>query len=363
MSSTTRSCLLFTGLLCSISFVESAPAADATHEPLPPRISAFTPDAASVVRSGPAYRYSRSGWIVLHIEGTPYERGYQHGQLMAREIVDYIASLAEIKSQKAPEDAWRDMRTLVNAVFLRRYDAEYLEEMKGIADGAAAAGAKFHSRKLDLVDVVAVNSAIEVEFLSSGLDATATGLEGMKFREPPDVQATQEWDEHCSAFAAVGPATADGGIVFGHITMFRLPYVRHFNVWLDIAPSDGHRVIMQSYPGGIMSGLDYYMNDAGLLVAETTIRQTTFDISGLTVASRIRRALQYADNIDRAVEILNDSNNGLFTNEWLLADINTNEIAMFELGTRQSKLWRSGKDEWPGGTKGFYWGCNNAKEL
>lgn len=350
-------------LFCFLLAADRAFAAPPADQPLPPRISAFTPDPASVVRSGPAYRYSRSGWIVLHVEGTPYDRGYQHGELMAREIVEYIESLAEIKSQKAPEDAWRDMRTLVNAVFLRRYDAEYLEEMKGIADGAATAGAKFHGRKLDLVDVVAVNSAIEVEFLSSGLDATATGLEGMKFREPPDVQATQEWDEHCSAFAAVGPATADGGIVFGHITMFRLPYVRHFNVWLDVAPSDGHRVIMQSYPGGIMSGLDYYMNDAGLVVAETTIRQTTFDISGTTVASRIRRALQYADNIDRAVEILSDSNNGLYTNEWLMADVNTNEIAMYELGTRQSKLWRSGKDEWPGGTKGFYWGCNNAKEL
>jgi hypothetical protein len=328
----------------------------------------FTPDPASVVHSGPAYRYPQAGWIVLHIEGAPYERGYQHGQLLAAEIVEYIKALADMKSQEGPNDAWRDMRMLVNALFLRRYDAEYLEEMKGIADGAAAAGAKFHGRKLDLVDIVAVNSAIEVEFLQAGLDAAATGLEGKKFREPPDVQGSDEGDDedvddHCSAFAAVGPATADGGIVFGHITMFKLPFVRHFNVWLDIKPTEGHRVIMQGYPGAIMSGLDYYMNDAGLLVAETTIRQTTFNDDGLTVASRIRRALQYADSIDRAVEILNDSNNGLYTNEWLLADVKTNEVAMFELGTRASKLWRSSKNEWPGGTKGFYWGCNNAKDL
>jgi hypothetical protein len=325
---------------------------------------AFRPDPASVVRSGPAYRYPQAGWIVLHVEGDAYDRGYQHGQLLAAEIVDYMETLADIKSQEGPVDAWRDMRMLVNALFLRRYDAEYLEEMKGIADGAAAAGAKFHGRKLDLIDIVAVNSAIEVEFLQAGLDASATGLEGKKFREPPDVQGDDESDDdHCSAFAAVGPATADGGIVFGHITMFKLPFVRHFNVWLDVQPSKGHRVVMQGYPGAIMSGLDYYMNDAGLLVAETTLKQTIFDADGLTVASRIRRALQYADSIDRAVEILTDANNGLYTNEWLLADIKTNEIAMFELGTRRTKLWRSSKNEWPGGTKGFYWGCNNAKEL
>ncbi len=322
----------------------------------------FTPDPASVVRSGPAYRYPQAGWIVLHVEGAPYERGYQHGQLMAAEIVDYMQTLADIKSEEGPVDAWRDMRMLVNALFLRRYDAEYLEEMKGIADGAAAAGAAFHGRKLDLVDIVAVNSAIEIEFLQAGLDASPTGLEGKSFREPPDVQGSDEADDdHCSAFAAVGPATADGGIVFGHITMFKLPFVRHYNVWLDVQPSEGHRVVMQGYPGAIMSGLDYYMNDAGLLVAETTIKQTNFDAGGQAVASRIRRALQYADSIDRAVEILAGSNNGLYTNEWLLADIKTNEIAMFELGTRQTRLWRSSKNQWPGGTKGFYWGCNNAK--
>src|SRR5436305_4412287 len=83
----------------------------------------------------------------------------------------------------------------------------------------------------------------------------------------------------------------------------------------------------------------------------------------MTVASRIRKALQYADSIDGAVEILSKDNNGLYTNEWLLADIKTNEIAMFELGTHRSKLYRSSKGEWFGGTPGFYWGCNNTKDL
>ena len=36
---------------------------------------------------------------------------------------------------------------------------------------------------------------------------------------------------------------------------------------------------------------------------------------------------------------------------------------MFELGTRRSRLWRSSRNEWFGGTAGFYWGCNNPKDL
>ena len=145
--------------------------------------------------------------------------------------------------------------------------------------------------------------------------------------------------------------------------MYLLYESSFFNVWLDVKSAKGHRVLMQSYPGGIQSGLDYYLNDAGILCAETTIAQTRFDASGLAEASRIRNALQYADSIDKAAAILKEQNNGLYTNEWLLADVKTNEIAMFELGTHKSKLYRSSKNEWYGGTEGFYWGCNNTKDL
>ena len=321
------------------------------------------PDPATVERYGPAYRYPRAGWIVLHVEGSPYERGYQHGRLLAPEIADYIDTLATKRSPKAPADAWRANRVHADVLFLRRFDKEFLEEMKGMADGAAAAGAKFDGRALDLLDLVAVNAEIELDFLEDAMPATPTGLEGKTFREPPDVRATPAPPEHCSAFAANGPATADGKVVIGHITMFSLYFVRHFNVWLDVKPETGHRVLMQTYPGGIQSGMDYYMNDAGLVVAETTLKQTKFDINGQTLASRIRKALQYSDSIDQVVETLKTGNNGLYTNEWLLADTKTNEIAMFELGTHKSKLWRSSKDEWFAGTKGFYWGCNNAKDL
>ena len=346
--------------VCFIAFLSPGSASAAR----PDDSAAKSPvDPATVQRYGPAYRYPRAGWIVIHIEGKPYDRGYQHGRLLAHEIADYIDTLAGKRSAKAPGDAWRANRMAANAIFLRKFDPEYLEEMKGIADGAAAAGAKFDGRAVDFLDVVTVNAEIELDFLDSALDATAHGLESRVFREPPDQVRTPTPPEHCSAFAATGPATADGKIVIGHITMFGQYFVRHFNVWLDIKPEKGHRVLMQTYPGGIQSGMDYYLNDAGLVVAETTIKQTKFDIRGETLASRIRRALQYSETIDQAVEALKKGNNGLYTNEWLLADTKTNEIAMFELGTAKSKLWRSSQDEWVGGTKGFYWGCNNAKDL
>ena len=323
----------------------------------------FRPDPRSVQRWGPAYRYPQAGWTVLHIEGEPYERGVQHGRLLAPEIAAHVRCFAATQTPKAPAEGWKHTRTLVNALFLRRYDREYLEEMKGIADGAAAAGAKFDGRPVDLVDVAALNVWPEIDTLDSALEATATGLEGARWpQDRPKVMPAPK-PMRCSAFAATGPATKDGKVVFGHITMFGLYSAQFYNVWIDVKPSKGHRVFMQSFPGGIQSGQDYYYNDAGLLVTETTIAQTKFDVNGLALASRIRKALQYADSIDAAVDYLKAGNNGLYTNEWLLADVKTNEIAMFELGTHKTRLYRSSKGEWFGGTEGFYWGCNNTKDL
>src|SRR3954451_19118401 len=182
-----------------------------------------SPDPSSVERYGPAYRYPQAGWIVVHVEGDPYDRGYQHGRLLAPEIADYIAILAARRSPESPGDAWPQLRTLVNALFLRRYAPEYLEEMKGIADGAAAAGAKFERRALDFLDVVTLNTEVEVDFLDDALEATPNGLEGRTFREPPEGRPRAPHPDRCSAFAA----TADGSIVFGHITMFSLFMVRH----------------------------------------------------------------------------------------------------------------------------------------
>jgi hypothetical protein len=321
------------------------------------------PDPAAVQRYGSAYRYPQAGWIVLHIEGEPYERGFQHGKLMAQEIAAYLRCFASVLGHEAPSEAWSHTRKLVNALFLRKVNSEYLEEMKGIASGATAAGAKIYGRPIDLVDIVTLNSWMEIETLDEALAALPTGLEGKVFKDAQPRVKPQPRPEHCSAFAATGPATADGKIVFGHITMSGLPAANFSNVWLDIKPAKGHRVLMCAFPGAIQSGMDYYINDAGLLIAETTITQTRFNPQGQSEASRIRQAIQYAATIDEAVAILDKEINGLYTNEWLLGDINTNEIALFEQGTAKTKLHRSSKNEWIGGTTGFYWGCNNTKDL
>jgi hypothetical protein len=319
------------------------------------------PASEAVQTFGPAYRYPAAGWIYLHIEGQPYERGYQHGHLMAREIPEYLARCAAVLGSK---DHWDDYRTTANAIFLRGFDREILEEMRGIADGASDAGARWKDRRIDVLDIAVANTTVEMGELASAVSATPTGLEGMTFDAPPYSDRKRDSvKDHCSAFAATGPATRDGKMVIGHVTWWPLTLAEQTNVMLDIKPASGHRMLIQSYPGGIESGTDWYQNDAGVVLTETTINQTPFNARGTPVAFRARMAIQYSDNIDDVVRILSKQNNGLYTNEWIMGDAKTNEIAIFDLGTNHTKLWRSSKNEWFGGTPGFYWGDNNAKDL
>ena len=108
--------------------------------------------------SAPPTAIPSAGWIYLHIEGKPYERGYQHGHLMAREIPEYLERCA---ADLGSAEQWNEYRTTANALFLRGFDREILEEMRGIAEGAADAGAKWQGRRIDLVDIVVANVTVE----------------------------------------------------------------------------------------------------------------------------------------------------------------------------------------------------------
>lgn len=319
------------------------------------------PPSDAVQTFGPAYRYPAAGWIYLHIEGEPYDRGYQHGHLMAKEIPEYLARCAAILGSR---DHWNDYRTTANALFLRGFNREILEEMRGIADGASDVGARWLGRRIDLLDIVVANTTIEMSELASAVSTTPTGLEELNLFPPPYAgNKPHSAPDHCSAFAATGPATRDGKMVIGHVTWWPLTLAEQTNVLLDIKPTHGHRMLIQSYPGGIESGTDWYQNDAGMVLVETTISQTPFNPRGTPVAFRARMAIQYSDSIDDVVRYLSTQNNGLYTNEWIMGDAKTNQIAIYDLGTEHTRLWRSSKNQWFGDTPGFYWGDNNAKDL
>ncbi|GLH71847.1 hypothetical protein GETHLI_03490 [Geothrix limicola] len=329
-------------------------------------VTAFIP-MQTVRWAGKGFRYEMGGWTFLHIEGAPYARGRQHGELMADEIVRYITKLGVQKNAADPARGWADQRQTADALFFRKYDVEFLEEMKGIADGAAKAGATFKGRAIDLLDIVTLNSAVDMSSLQDGLTHAANPLTGRTFMTGDDELEKGGKGDHCNSFVATKGATKSGRFILTQMFMWNGYTGTEWNVMLDIVPEKGHRLVLQTFAGGIHSGTDWYLNTAGLVMGETTVGQTPFNVDGTPQSNRIRKAAQYAASIDEAAEILFKQNNGLYTNDWTMADTKTDEGACFLLGTEKAKMWRTGTKgkaaDTPGQLQDFIWANNNNRDL
>jgi hypothetical protein len=79
------------------------------------------------------------------------------------------------------------------------------------------------------------------------------------------------------------------------------------------------------------------------MITETTITGFSgFDPAGSPEFYRARKAMQYSSSIDEYVRIMREANNGGYANDWLLGDNKTGEIALFELGLKESSVRRTG---------------------
>ncbi len=280
-------------------------------------------------------RSDHDGWIQLHLEGSPSEIGYQHGYLLADEIDDAFRMFKSFLKGATDKD-WAFYREAADRMFVPKLGDEYRAEMQGIADGLAAKGKHY-----DLTDLTVLNGWMELAWYYVPWLANQAKADSMNNRAPGN----------CSAFIATGSFTKDGKIVMAHNTWVEYVVGERWNVAMDIAPAKGHRISMDAFPGFIHSGDDFAINDAGILITETTITGLkSFNWRGTPEFVRARRAEQYASSIDEFVKLMSEDNNGAYGNTWLVGDLKTNEIAKLDLGLKHQHLWRT--------TDGMYVGAN-----
>ena len=267
---------------------------------------------------GKGYRLDRNGWVYVHIEGQPHERGYQHGYLVAPELADILRSL-EYLTYWNTGMKWEFFVKQAEEQFVPYLDDEFLEEIKGIADGARDAGTE-----ITWQEVLAWNGYTELTDYWWPLQMS----EWYDQYVPPA-------NDHCSGFVATGSYTKDGKVVMAHNSFDNFETGQLLNEILDIQPAEGHRILMQSAPGHIDSYSDFFVTGAGIMGTETTIGGFgVYDPDEAPEFFRARRAMQYADDMDEWVELMKKQNNGGYANSWLLADLNTGEIMRFELGLK-----------------------------
>jgi hypothetical protein len=282
---------------------------------------------ASGLPAGPAYRYEKGGWIVVHLQGTPAEIGFQHGQLLAAEIADTVAVI-KLENTHSTQRDWEFFRQAGKTMLWPHIDSEYQQELEGIAKGVQSKGVQ-----LDVWDIVALNGGIELpEYYVPWLNKT------QKAANAPHILPSGR----CSAFIATGSYTKGGKIVIAHNNWSSYAEGARWTVMFDIQPEHGHRILMDGLPGVITSQDDFGVNDAGLMITETTITQFVgWDPEGTPEFVRSRRALQYGSSIDEYVKLIKDGNNGGYANDWLIGDRKTGEVAYLELGLKNTPLWRS----------------------
>jgi Phospholipase B len=277
--------------------------------------------------SGAGYRFDRGGWKYVHLEGPPAQIGFQHGQLLAAEIADLI-EVMKLETLHDTKRDWDFYREVGRKMLWPHIDAEYQQELEGIAKGAQSKGIK-----VDVWDIVALNGSIELpSYYVPWLDKSEHAGGAKKIRP----------EGHCSAFIATGSYTKGGKIVVAHNNWSSYADGERWTVMFDIQPEHGHRMVMDGEPGVITSQDDFGVNDAGLIITETTITQFVgWDPDGKPEFVRSRKAMQYAASIDEYVAIIEEGNNGGYANDWLVGDRKTGEIAYLELGLKNTPLWRS----------------------
>jgi hypothetical protein len=322
--------LAFVFLLSSIAALSAAPAAK-EPQPSDPRLKRGFKLA------------EKNGWVVVHLQGSPAEIGYQHGYLLAAGIVE----MQKVNERELTHDSSRDYawyRHAAETVFWPKVEAEYRAEIEGIVEGAKA-----HGAGIDLWDVVLLNLMEEISpYYTKWCDRNQ---KSQAFLARPAPVERKLPGEHCSGFVATGSYTRDGRPVIAHNNWTGYMEGARWNILFDIVPQSGNRIFMDGVPGLIHSADDFGMNSAGIMITETTISAFDgFNPDGIPEFVRARKAMQYANSIDEFARIMKEGNNGGYANNWLVADRKTGEIADLELGLRNVNLRRT--------RDGFFVGTN-----
>jgi hypothetical protein len=304
---------LFCCVLSAFTFFAVVPASAAAGNAMPSSTS-------------PGYRVDHGGWAFVHLKGTPAEIGYQHGRLLSAEIEDLV-KVIKLESTHETRRDWQFFRESSRKMLWPHIDAEYKQELEGIAKGVQSKGVK-----LDVWDIVALNGGIELpQYYVPWLNKREHAMNA------PHILP----EGRCSAFIATGSYTKGGKIVIAHNNWSSYAEGERWTVIFDMEPTKGHHIFMEGAPGIITSQDDFGINDAGLMISETTITQFAgWNPDGKPEFVRSRKALQYGGSIDEYVAIIKDGNNGGYANDWLIGDRKTGEIAYLELGLKNTPLWR-----------------------
>jgi hypothetical protein len=214
---------------------------------------------------------SNTGWLeeingvkILHVSGSNYEMGFQHGSLLADEVGQDVRGFLNYStvSYEYLLDMWDIMKNYV--------PNEYIEEMQGLADGA---GISFY-------DLAAANMVVIVG------------------------------DMGCFGISAWGNATIDGKLY--HARSFDQPlnikdpvtdvFAHENSVLIVRNPDDGYASMCPSVAGTMHGGGG--INEHGIALGQQVCWSKDYTLEGIPGQFRVQQVLDHASTDMEAIDYL-----------------------------------------------------------
>lgn len=226
-------------------------------------------DAKTVARCGKGWLERINGYPVLHVKGTPYEMGYQHGVLLRESVRENMTTLLEIKGEQTLAEVGgiklkpRNVIEMIMQIQKPFVPEKYFQEMAGLAAGAGLA--------------------------------------------PEDIRAANFIPElfHCSGFAIAGDATVDGTLYHGRVLDYGVDWgLQRHAVVIVAEPDGGIPFVNISYSGFIGSVTG--MNARHISIGEMG-GGGIGNWQGVPMAQLMREVIETTDTLDKAIAVFQDN--------------------------------------------------------
>ncbi len=247
--------------------------------------------AQTIARCGKGWLEEINGYPVLHLKGTPYEMGYQHGALLKESVAKNMHTLLEVKGNQS----------------------------------------LFEFGPIKVKPRAAIDGIVEIQkpFVPQRYFDEIVGLAAASGLPEKDARSANFIPEmfHCSGFALMNSATQDGTLLHGRV--------------LDYAVDWGlqeHAVIIVSEPEGRIPFVN--VSYAGFIGSVTGMNAEHVSIGemgggglgnwqGVPMALLVREALETGKDLDAAIAVFRD-NKRTCQYFYVVADAKTNRAVGME---------------------------------
>ncbi len=247
--------------------------------------------AKTIARCGEGWLETINGYPVLHLKGSPYEMGYQHGALLKESIKQNLEYMIKVRGDQ-PLVTWHGVE--VKPVSLIRMiisiqkpfvPAKYFEELDGLSAGSG----------LDL-DLIRVGNFIPEMF-------------------------------HCSGFAVMNSATKDGTLYHGRVLDYAIDWkLQEHAVVIVAEPAGGIPFVNVTYAGfiGSVTGMNAQHVSIGEMGGGGQGHW-----GGVPMSFLVREVLSSAKTLDEAIAVFKN-NPRTCQYFYVVADAKTNKAVGME---------------------------------